>query len=75
MRNLESKLVVGTKIKLGLTYCKEHNCAAEQGEIIELIEGFLIMKMGYILKPKPLHQYGMRIWKSLCQFIIFLVMI
>lgn len=37
MSELEKKLIVGAKIKLGEKYCKEHACQA--GEIITLVEG------------------------------------
>ena len=36
-KDLEEKLVVGTKIKIGRIYAKEHYCT--EGEIIELVEG------------------------------------
>lgn len=35
---LEEKLVVGAKIKIGKMYAKEHFCT--EGEILELVEGF-----------------------------------
>lgn len=34
---LEEKLVVGAKIKIGKIYAKEHFCT--EGEILELVEG------------------------------------
>jgi len=36
-KELEKKLVVGAKIKIGRIYAKEHYCT--EGEIIELVEG------------------------------------
>lgn len=39
MRELEKKLIVGTKIKLGPKFCKHANDAFMPGQIIELVEG------------------------------------
>jgi hypothetical protein len=37
-KRLEERLVIGTKVKIGPLYAKDHNCQA--GEIIILVEGY-----------------------------------
>lgn len=41
-KELELKLIVGTKIKLGKKYCKYHT-VFEPGTVIELVEGKFIL--------------------------------
>lgn len=44
MKNLEDKLVAGTKIKLGEKYCENRD--SEPGSIIELVEGYFDYENG-----------------------------
>lgn len=39
MKNLEDRLIVGSKIKLGPIFCANSNGYFKSGQIIELIEG------------------------------------
>ena len=46
VKDLEKKLTVGTKIKLGPKFCEYANNAFKPGKIIELLEGFFDFENG-----------------------------
>jgi hypothetical protein len=53
LQTLESQLVVGTKIRIGKRYVEEYNESFNEGQIIELIEGYFEHDNGLYVDTIP----------------------